>query len=113
MKGSQAQKTVFLAGAAMLAILFAKHPGSVTKPATYKQVWAVGLLTLLLAAAADFAPQVIVPFAVAVVVAFAIRNPGALSGILGAGPASSQKQSGSSAGSSGNPPGVLGPQTVR
>lgn len=95
---SQASKTVFIAGAAMFAIVLAnavKHPGRSGEGSTYKQLWAVGVLTMFLAAAADFAPGVIVPFSVAIVVAFAIRNPDALGGILaGSGSGGGSSRSG-------------------
>lgn len=82
---SSASKTVFIAGAAMFAIVLAnavRHPGRTKQGSTYRQLWAVGVLTLFLGAAADFAPGLIVPFSVAVVIAFAIRNPDALGGVL-------------------------------
>ena len=82
---SQAVKTVFIAGSGMFAIVLAqavRRPGTFGKGQVYRQVWAIGVLTLLLAAAADFAPDLIVPFSIAVVVAFAIKNPGALGHVL-------------------------------
>lgn len=96
MSGSKPQQTVFIAFAILGALVLTKavrNPGS---SSTYKQLWAVGVLTLGLAAAADFAPQVVVPFAVAAVIGFTIRNPGILGPLIAS-------ETGSSAKSSGNP----------
>ncbi len=85
---SAAAKTVFVAGALMVAILLSasiKQPSKFAGGKLYKQTWAIGVLTLFLAIAADVAPQLIVPFAVAVVVAYAVKNPGALGAILPGG----------------------------
>ncbi len=97
---SQAAKTVFIAGGVMGAITLAeavRHPTKFGSGQVYKRVWGIGILTLALGAAADFAPALIVPFAVAVVVAFAIKNPGALGSVLG-GQASDSTSSSSSSG---------------
>lgn len=82
MTGSQAARTVFLAGAVLAGVTLAetvKHPGRFGKGGTYKRLWAIGVLTLALSVAADWAPQLIVPLSVAVVVGFVLTNPGALS----------------------------------
>jgi hypothetical protein len=101
-KGTKAQRAVFLAGAVMTVVLFAGHPGELTKGSRYKQLWAIGVLTLILAAAADFAPELVVPLAVAIVVGFTIRNPGAFSRFL-KGQAAPNKYT------RGGPPGLHGP----
>lgn len=79
---SQAARVVLISGAVMGAIIAAQGLRNPTAGKTYKRLWAAGILTLALAAAADFAPGVIVPFSVAVVVAFTLKNQGALGSIL-------------------------------
>lgn len=79
---SSAQKTVLIAGGLMgsLTLYQARKGSAVPSGGVFKQVWAIGVLTLALAAAADFAPQLVVPFAVAVVAGFTLRKRGDLFG---------------------------------
>lgn len=101
---SQAAKVVLISGSVMGAVTVfqaTRRPETFAKGGVYKQVWAIGVLTLALAAAADFAPSLVVPFSVAVVVAFVIKNPGGLGSLL-------QGQS-QNPYTQGGPPGVQGP----
>ena len=101
MAQSQAARTVFIAGALMAGVTIIedhKNPGAVT---VYKRLFALGVLTLGLSVAADWAPQLIVPFAIAIVVAFTLGNPGFLSGALTGTGTAADTSSGSS-GSAGS-----------
>lgn len=76
-----ASRLVFLMGAlmAVYVLLRAKRdPGA----DTFRSLWAIGVLTLGLAIAADFVPQVAGPFAVLVFVAMVARNRGELGRVL-------------------------------
>jgi len=84
---SQAQRAVLFAGAFLLALIWfngyacAKgggRSGLKCAGSTFAHTWAAGLLTLGLAVAADWAPQIVVPFAFAVVVGYTYANPGLL-----------------------------------
>lgn len=103
-----AGKTVVAAGGIMTAITLAqavRQPEKFVEGGVYKRVWAIGALTVALGIAADFAAPLIVPFAVAVVVGFTLRNPGVLGGVFGEGSAhdapSSRRQGGASGASTG------------
>lgn len=83
MGSSQASRTVFVAGALLLLITGANAKFSDLKGDLYPRVFAIGVLTLGLAIAADWAPQLVVPFSAAVVVGFAFKNPGAFQFLIG------------------------------
>lgn len=73
---------VFVVGALMAVYVLirgSKDPGA----DTFRSLWAIGLLTLGLAVAADFVPQVAGPFAILVGVAMAVRNSGEIGQVLG------------------------------
>lgn len=71
-----AQKAVVVAGAGMLTLAFIPiFRGHRSFEKSYRSLWAIGILTLALAIAADFVPQIAVPLAVAIVLAFGIKNP--------------------------------------
>lgn len=110
---SSAAKTVLAAGGVLTALTLAqaaRSPSSFYQGGVYKRVWAIGVVTLALGVAADFAAPVIVPFAVAMVVGFALKNPGAFGGVFGAGadrdpgPAGKAGAGASSGGQAGRPP---------
>lgn len=82
MSGSRPQQTVFVAFAILASLVLAKAVRNPGQASSYKQLWAVGVLTLGLAAAADFAPQLVAPFAVATVIGFVVRNPGILGPLI-------------------------------
>ncbi len=101
---SSAAKTVLAAGGVMTAITLAqaaRNPGGFVQGGVYKRVWAIGVLTLALGVAADFAAPLIVPFAVAVVVGFTLRNPGGFGGVFGEGGAKQQAAGNTGIGGSG------------
>lgn len=96
---SQAAKTVFIAGSVLAAFTLAeavRHPSKFGSGQVYKRMWGIGILTLALGATADFAPALIVPFSVAVVVGFVIKNPGIFRSALGGQTPSSSSSSSSS-----------------
>lgn len=101
MTSQQAARVVLVAGGVMGAVSVysggkGAQPGSV-----FKQLWGVAVLTLVLSVGADFAPGVVVPFSVAVVVGYLIRNKQAFGELLGGRGATSYTQ--------GGPPGLRGP----
>lgn len=85
MTSEQAGRLVMVAGAAEAAVVLAAMRGSEDKEARLRALWAIGVLTLALAVAADFVPQVAAPFAILVAVAMATRYPGELGRALGIG----------------------------
>lgn len=86
MSSEQAGRLVLIAGAAEAAIVLAAMRGEDDKERRLRALWAVGVLTLGLAIAADFVPQLAAPFAILVAVAMATRYPGELGKALGIGP---------------------------
>lgn len=95
MTSEQAARVVFTAGMIECGyVLLRGSRGGLDDGATYKSLWAIGLLTLGLAVFADFVPQVAGPFALLVLVAMIVRNRGELGGVIsGKGhPSSSSSQ---------------------
>lgn len=91
---SQAKRVVVGAGGLLAAaILFQAYEcrqGASAKTltcagSTFGRVYLVGILTVGMAFVADFAPGLVAPFAVAVVVGYVYKNPGVLSRLI-AGP---------------------------
>lgn len=85
---TQAQKTVFIAGAAMSGLVLAqavRAPSTFGSGGVYKRLWAAGVVTLLLAAAADFVEEIVVPLSVLILVAFFIRYRESFTYVLGGG----------------------------
>lgn len=85
MSSEQAGRLVLIAGAAEAAIVLAAMRGEDDKERRLRALWAIGVLTLVLAMAADFVPQLAAPFAVLVAVAMVTRYPGELGRALGIG----------------------------
>lgn len=80
---SQAQRIVIVAGVILMALeLVPIVQGKSSTTSAWKQIWAIGVITLGLAAAADFAPQLVIPFAVAIVIGAALVKPGVLGSFL-------------------------------
>lgn len=86
MTSAEATKLVFVGAGVTAAVVVSTTSGEEER---FKALWAIGLLTLGLAAVADFAPQLAGPFAVLIAVAAVARHPGALGSRLGFGPAAS------------------------
>lgn len=82
MNQTQASRVVFLVGGLMAVYVLVRASRGAGAD-TFKSLWAVGVLTLGLAVAADFVPQVAGPFAILVGVAMAARNSGELGSVLG------------------------------
>lgn len=84
MSSEQASRIVLLCGAGMgtFVLIQAAREGRAQEK-TYKSLWAIGLVTLGLAVAADFVPQIAGPFAVLVLIAMAARNSGAIGSVIG------------------------------
>lgn len=84
MTTEQASRVVLLCGAGMgtFVLIQASRTQRPTE-ATYKSLWAIGLVTLGLAVFADFVPQIAGPFALLVLIAMAARNSGALGSVIG------------------------------
>jgi len=70
-----ANTIVLVSGGVLVAL--ALIPGN-QGGATYKKIWAAGLLTIALGVAADFVPEVVGPFAVLVIIAAVVKNPGVI-----------------------------------
>lgn len=64
------------------------------KGSVYRQLWQIGVLVVVLAVAADFLPQVIVPLTVAIVAGFYFTHPGVLGPLFGVKQSSSKKKGG-------------------
>lgn len=67
-----------------------KHRDSLGADQSFRAVWSMALLFLLLAILADTIPELAGPFAALTTLAILIGRQGALSSIVGAGTASSQ-----------------------
>lgn len=80
MSSQQASRIVFLAGSieAVYVLLRANKGGT----RSFKSLWAIGVLTLGLAVAADFVPEVAGPFALLVLVAMIARNRGEIGTVI-------------------------------
>jgi hypothetical protein len=76
-----ANMVVLASGAVLVAL--ALIPGHVGSSSTYKRIWAAGLWTTLLGLVADIVPEVVGPFAVLVIIASVVKQPGVLGGFLG------------------------------
>lgn len=79
-------KVVVLSGVIMFGLTLAqawRRPASFKQGEVYRRLFFTGVLTLGLAAAADFVPEVAAPFAILVVVAYIVRYPGAFGSIIG------------------------------
>lgn len=84
---SSAQKAVVFATVVLFALVIytrsrAGKTGQEAKDA-YTQLFAVGVLAVILSFIADFAPEVAVPFSVAVVVGYCVRNRKQLGPLFG------------------------------
>lgn len=84
MTSPEATKLVFVGAGVTAAVVVASTRNEEER---FKALWAIGLLTVGLAAVADFAPQLAGPFAVLIAVAAVARHPGALGQRLGFGAA--------------------------
>ena len=75
MNKGTANTVVLVSGGVLvaLALIPGKDGGS-----AYKRIWAAGLLTVALGIAADFVPEVVGPFAVLVIIAAVVKNPGVI-----------------------------------
>lgn len=62
-----ASRTVTIAGLVLVALVFVKPQGDKAK-----RLWGVGAVTLVLAVLADFAPQVVGPFAVLLILVYGV-----------------------------------------
>lgn len=63
-----------------------RGPSTFKQGGVYKQVWAIGALTLGMSIVADVAPELAGPFALLVLVAAAARNRGAIGRVIAAPP---------------------------
>ncbi len=73
---SGAAKTVLITGGLMTAAVMAtSSKASWSSGRTFKQIWGVGVTTLILSVFADVAPQLVVPLAVAILIAFVMVHP--------------------------------------
>lgn len=100
MTSSEATKLVFIGAGATAAVVVASTSNEEER---FKSLWAIGLLTIGLAALADFAPQLAGPFAVLIAVAAVARHPGSLGARLGFGGAPAPARSAPRAGSAPTP----------
>jgi hypothetical protein len=75
---------------------------------TYKKIWAIGVLTLGLGAASDFAPDLVGPFAFLVLIAAYARNQGALGSVIGGTSSTPAASTSSAAATGGQTSGVAG-----
>lgn len=99
----QPSKAIIAAGVLMVGLTLAesvRHPSQFVNGGLYKRLWAIGATMLLLTLAADFAPEVAVPLAVLIAVAFTVRYSGAFTDVA----------SGRAAATAGGPPGLVGPR---
>lgn len=80
MTSAEATKMVFIGAGVTAAVVVASTED---EDARFKALWAIGLLSVGLAAVADFAPQLAGPFAVLIAVAAIARHPGSLGRRLG------------------------------
>ena len=83
MDSSTAAKTVLIVGGVMAAwVLLTNDP---IAGHTYKRLWGVAALTLVLSIAADFITQVAGPFAILCLVGGATRNKGKIGKAISTG----------------------------
>jgi hypothetical protein len=74
-----ANTLVLVSGGVLVALALLTHtPGQ----DRYKAIWAAGLLTLALGVFADLAPELVGPFALLVIAAAAIKNPGTVGAFI-------------------------------
>lgn len=62
---------------------------SLASGSAYKKIWAAGLLTLGLGVAADLVPEIVGPFAVLIIIASVVKNPGKIGAFVTGKPAAS------------------------
>lgn len=74
MNTEQASNIVFVTGGVMVVFTLTEHHFKPTDFDLYKQLWAVGLLTLALAVTADFVPEVAGPLALLILTAAAVKK---------------------------------------
>lgn len=98
-----AATTVILAGGVLTAL--ALIPAEGNSGSAYKKLWAAGLLTAALGVAADFVPEIVGPFAVLIIIAAVVRNPG----VIGKFVAGTAPTAGSSTTVQKGPPGTQWP----
>lgn len=67
--------TIVLVSGGVLVTLALLTPNDGSR---YKRIWAAGLLTAGLGVAADFVPEIVAPFAVLVIIAAVVKNPGVI-----------------------------------
>jgi len=84
-----------------MAVLPTVRGEGLSQPATYRRLWAIGALGLVLAAASDFVPQVAGPLAISFAAGYAVRHYRELPGIPGSSSVPAVPTPG--------PPGTLGP----
>lgn len=94
-----AATTVIVAGGVLTAL--ALIPAEGQTGSAYKKVWAAGLLTAALGVAADFVPEIVGPFAVLIIIAAIVRNPGVIGKFVNQPSTSSAKASVQPKGSTG------------
>jgi len=83
MSSRTASTLVLLTGGILTAYaLLDARSGSVTGEQTYKRIYSSFLATVALGVAADFAPAIVGPFCVLVLLAAWARHKGALGGII-------------------------------
>lgn len=84
MTPSGAHKAVVISGGLLASYTFvsAREEGLSTEQ-TFKRLWGIGVITLGLAIAADFVPEIAAPFAILILIAMVAKNQGALGRFLG------------------------------
>lgn len=79
MSARSAQTIVLVVGAGLFTYTVIRdvlRPSKLAEGATYKQLWTIAGVTLMLTLLADFAPAIAGPFAVAVGLAYVAAGPG-------------------------------------
>lgn len=74
MNESQANKTVFITAAVLVAAALLEKKFNPVNFSLYKKLWGIGALTLALAITADFVPEVAGPLALLILAAVAVND---------------------------------------
>lgn len=82
MNPATSRKLVLVSLAAMGAVALARHAQGTSQGSTYKRVWAIGALGLLLTAAADFVPQIAGPLALLIGLTYVVGGQDALTNVV-------------------------------
>lgn len=99
--GKQGATTLVFVMFGVLVAVALLQRNSLGESATYKKIWGAGLWSTGLSVFADFAPELVGPMAILVLIAAVARDNGAIGILIGNKPAGKKSTSGQTAPSGG------------